>query len=127
MRAKYKKKADQYVTAVQLNLELSSFGYRKWGGEQTASRGDWLVDNRGDVYTVEQSSFARTYQQLSPGVYVKTTPIWAERVAKAGAVNTFEGVSHYAAGDYLVSNNEDGSDAYCMTAEKFTAMYERDE
>jgi hypothetical protein len=42
-------------------------------------------------------------------------------------VATKEGQSRYAAGDYLVSNDEDGGDAYCITAAKFEAMYEQDD
>jgi hypothetical protein len=55
---------------------------------------------------------------------VKTTPVWAERATQPGRVATKEGQSHYSAGDYLVSNNEDGTDAYCIAAAKFEAMYE---
>ncbi len=126
MRQRYRRKADQFVTAVQLNLPLSTFTYQKWGGEQHAKRSDWLVDNDGDVYTVDQESFANTYRCLRPGVYLKTTPIWAEQASHAGVAQTKEGQSQYAAGDYLVSNNQDGSDAYCVSAEKFAALYELD-
>ncbi len=126
-RRRYRKRSDQFVTAVQFNLEMDDFVYRKWGAEQRGKRGDWLVDNGGDVYTVDRDVFERTYRELSPGVYLKTTPIWAEVTDSPGAVDTKEGKSHYEAGDYLVSNNEDGSDAYCVDAEKFEAMYELDE
>lgn len=101
--------------------------YRKWGSEQRGKQGDWLVDNNGDVYTVDGEVFENTYRELSPGVYLKTTPIWAEVAEQSGAVDTKEGKSHYKAGDYVVSNNEDGSDAYCISAEEFEAMYELDE
>lgn len=127
MRQRYRRKADQFVTAVQLNLPLNAFSYQKWGGEQHAKRGDWLVDNAGDVYTVDEQSFANTYHCLRPGVYVKTAPIWAEQASQAGVVQTKEGQSSYVAGDYLVSNKQDGSDAYSVTAEKFATLYERDE
>lgn len=126
MRERYRRKPEQSVTAVQLNLQLTVFAYRKWGGEQHAKQGDWLVDNNGDVYTVDQNSFADTYRCLRPGVYLKITPVWAERATQSGAVKTREGQSRYAAGDYVVSNNQDGSDAYCMTAEKFNELYELD-
>lgn len=106
---------------------MDGFVYQKWGAEQRCKRGDWLVDNDGDVYTVDGDVFERTYRKLSPGVYVKSTPIWAEVAESPGAVDTKEGKSHYEAGDYVVSNNEDGSDAYCISAEKFEAMYELDE
>jgi hypothetical protein len=126
-RRRYRKKPDQYVVAVQLALEFDGFDYRKWGGDQHGKPGDWLVDNDGDIYTVDQEVFAATYRQVAPGRYVKTTPVWAAQADAAGVVPTKEGQSHYAAGDYLVSNNEDGSDAYCIAAAKFEAMYVLDE
>ena len=80
-----------------------------------------------ETYTIDAAVFAGTYRELSPGVYGKSTSIWAHVAVEAGQVETVEGVSHYEAGDYLVSNNEDGSDAYCISAEKFAEMYELDE
>lgn len=123
-RRRYRKKADQFVVAVQLNLDTAGFTYQKWGGEQRCKPGDWLVDNQGDVYSVDRETFRQTYERKGPGVYVKTTAIWAEKTTEPGEVATKEGVSHYQAGDYLVSNNEDGSDAYCISAKKFEFMYE---
>ena len=126
-RRRYRKRPDQAVSAVRLDLDTAGFVYRKWGSEQRGKAGDWLVDNEGDVYTVDAAVFERTYRAVSLGRYVKTTPIWAEVATGPGAVATKEGQSRYAAGDYLVSNNEDGTDAYCMSAAKFRAMYEPDE
>lgn len=124
VRRRYRKRADQFVVAVQLKLETEGFVYHKWGGEQRCKPGDWLVDNQGDVYSVDSETFDQTYAQKSPGIYVKTTAIWAERADEPGKVATKEGVSHYRAGDYLVSNNEDGSDAYCISKQKFESIYE---
>jgi hypothetical protein len=126
-RRRYRKKADQFVVAVQLDLDTDGFVYRKWGAEQRCQQGDWVVDNDGDYYTVDGEVFARTYRKISPGIYVKTTPIWAEVASEPGQVHTKEGTSSYQAGDYLVSNNEDGTDAYCISAAKFESMYELDE
>ena len=126
-RRRYRKKADQYVVAVQLVLATEGFTYRKWGAEQRCRQGDWLVNNNGDIYTVDREVFAATYRQVRPGHFVKTTPIWAEVATSAGDVRTKEGASHYDAGDYLVANNEDGTDAYCISAAKFESMYELDE
>ena len=123
-RKKYKKKQSSFVTAVQLDLDTAGFEYNKWGGKQVCQRGDWLVDNNGDKYTVSRESFAKTYRLLSPGVFLKTTPVWAEICKKAGKVKTKEGETAYKPGDYLVYNNEDGTDAYAMGAEKFKSMYE---
>jgi hypothetical protein len=124
-RHKYQKRPELSVTAVQLDLETNGFTYRKWGGEQQCRQGDWIVDNQGDVYTVNRETFARTYKQLSPGVFLKTTLVWAERADKAGTIPTQEGTTDYEPGDYIVYNNEDETDGYAMGKEKFESMYER--
>ena len=120
----YRKKQDSVVTAVQLNLETEGFDYRKWGGVQHCKTGDWLVDNQGDCYTIDQKSFAETYSRVSPGVYHKTKTVLAEIATEAGTVATREGSSAYEAGDYLVYNEADGSDVYAVGRAKFEAMYE---
>ncbi|HVG66658.1 MAG TPA: hypothetical protein VM785_00595, partial [Gaiellales bacterium] len=123
-RAKYIKRASQGVVAVQVALDGAGFTYEKWGATQTCKPGDWLVDNHGDVYTVDADSFRRTYERVGDGKYVKTTPVWAEVARASGQVQTKEGSTSYTAGDYLVSNEEDGRDAYAVEAAKFEAMYE---
>ena len=125
-RQRFRRKPDQAVVAVQLNLETDGLHYRKWGHDQTAKAGDWLVDNDGDVYTVNAETFARTYREVRRGAWVKITPVWAERSQSAGSVGTQEGSTAYAAGDWLVSNREDGSDAYAISAARFERMYEPD-
>ena len=126
-RKRYRKKAEHYVVAVQLKLETEGFTYHKWGAEQCCQAGDWLVDNGGDIYTVDQNVFAATYHQVDPGRFIKTTFIWAEIATEAGVLETKEGQTHYQAGDYLVSNNEDGSDSYCVPAQKFESIFTPDE
>jgi hypothetical protein len=123
MRRKYSKRVTEFVVAVQLDLDTDGFTYRKWGGVQTCKRGDWLVSNDGDTYTVDGESFARTYRPTAPGCFVKTTPVWAEVAEQAGDVRTKEGSTHYDAGDYLVYNQPDGGDAYAVSKEKFERMY----
>lgn len=123
-RRKYRKKPSSFITAVQLDLDTDGFVYHKWGGKQVCKRGDWLVDNDGDKYTISQETFAKTYQFVSPGVYFKPEPVWAEVAERSGKIETKEGETAYQAGDYLVHNNEDGSDAYAMRPEKFESMYE---
>ena len=122
-RRRYKKKPTAFVTAAQLDLDTEGFTYNKWGGKQVCKRGDWLVDNNGHKYTISQETFAKTYQLISPGVYVKTAPVWAEAPENAGKVKTQEGETTYTAGDYLVYNNEDGTDGYAVSADKFESMY----
>ena len=125
-RRRFRRRADQAVTAVRLALDTEGLRYRKWGHEQYAKPGDWLVDNDGDVYTVDAASFSRTYRQVGEGRYVKSAPVWAERATAAGAVETLEGRTAYVAGDWLVSNQEDGGDAYAMSDDKFRSLYEPD-
>lgn len=123
-RRQYIKRKTQFVIAVQLDLETDGFTYRKWGGTQRCKRGDWLVNNNGDVYTVDGETFQRTYEATGPGAYVKTTPIWAEVARADGEVRTKEGATHYEKGDYLVYNQADGGDAYAVKREEFKRMYE---
>ena len=121
---RYVRRPDSPVVAVRLDLDTDGFVYRKWGDVQRAKRGDWLVDNAGDVYTVDKDTFARTYEKVSEGRYRKTTPVWAEPAKEAGRVTTLEGSTGYQAGDYLVFNQEDGGDAYAIAKASFEAMYE---
>lgn len=123
-RRQYVKRATQFVVAVQLDLDTAGFTYEKWGDTQSCKRGDWLLNNNGDVYTVDSATFARTYQPSSPGIYIKRTPVWAEVASEAGAVRTKEGATHYQAGDYLVYNQPDGGDGYAVSKDKFERMYE---
>jgi hypothetical protein len=124
-RLKYLKRPYQAVVAVQLTVDTAGFTYQKWGGAQKCKAGDWIVNNGGDVYTVDNQSFKRTYRTTGLGTYVKTTPVWAETAQKAGFVETKEGKTQYQPGDYLVFNEQDGSDAYAIAADQFESMYER--
>lgn len=124
MRRKYQKKKSATVVAVQLDLDTDGFSYHKWGAEQKCHAGDWIVNNNGEVYTVNNESFTETYGQISPGIYYKQGAVWAERATQAGVVKTKEGETHYDVGVYLVSNNEDGTDGYAVEQENFEDMYE---
>lgn len=123
-RNKYKKKSNSLITAVQLNLETPGFKYEKWGGQQTCKAGDWLATNGDDCYTIDRDSFAQTYTRISPGRYQKTQAIWAQVAQDSGRVITKEGSTKYEYGDYLVSNNADGTDAYAISRETFEDNYE---
>ncbi|HEY7171042.1 MAG TPA: hypothetical protein VH417_09370 [Vicinamibacterales bacterium] len=126
-RRRYVRRPGTPIVAVRLALDTDGLVYRKWGGEQRARAGDWLVDNDGDVYTIEAAAFARTYRAAGPGLYVKTAPVWAERAETAGSVQTKEGTTDYRRGDYIVSNADDASDRYAIAAEKFESLYELDD
>ena len=123
----YTKRDNTPVVAVQLDLETDGFTYEKWGSTQRCRRRDWLVNNQGEVYTVNADSFVATYREVSHGLYIKTAKVWAEKAAEAGSIQTKEGLSNYEAGDYLVYNKEHRQDGYAMSAEKFHALYEEND
>jgi len=123
-RRQFVKRAGNEVVAIQLTLDTSGFTYHKWGDSQTCKPGDWIVQYNGEVYSVDRETFAHTYREHSPGLYRKVSPVWAERMEAAGSVTTKEGVTHYPAGAYLVSNDAEGTDAYAVAAATFEAMYE---
>jgi hypothetical protein len=76
---------------------------------------------------VDSEVFVKTYKSVGRGLYVKIKPVWAEIATTSGTVVTKEGTSDYKPGDFLVFNNHDGTDPYCMSATKFESMYELDE
>ncbi len=121
---RYKKKATAYVIAVKVELDTDGFTYRKWESLQTCKSGDWLVYNQGDTYTIDQETFSNTYEQISPGLFVKTNIVWAEVTDESGAIETKEGETHYKPGDYLVYNNENRKDGYAMDSVTFKSLYE---
>jgi hypothetical protein len=121
---KYRRKQQTMVVAIRLDLDTDGLIYRKWGGTQQAKRGDWLVNNNGDVYTVDADTFARTYSELSRGIYEKTANVWARQAENSGIIKTKEGSTDYQPGDYLVFNNAGGEDGYAVTAERFHELYE---
>ncbi len=124
-RQKYLKRVEESLVAIQLDLDTAGFTYRKWGDEQTCKPGDWIVNNGGDVYTVSNDAFTQRYQAVSPGLYRRCVPVWAEVADCDGEVDTHEGKTRYLAGDYLVYVGEDElEDGYAVERSQFEAMYE---
>lgn len=121
---RYQKKETSVVTAVRLDLDTDGFTYEKWGATQKCKPGDWIVDNNGDVYTIDADVFDRTYRHLSGGQYVKSAPVYARRASDDGSIETKEGMTHYKAGDYIVYNDREQKDGYAVSAGKFEEMYE---
>jgi len=121
---RFRRKSGTTVTAVRLDLECTGFSYEKWGSTQYCKRGDWIVNNAGDTYSVDAQSFADTYQELRPGLYEKRGDVWARYADSDGSIATKEGRTAYAAGDVLVFNNPAGGDGYAMPAERFESLYE---
>jgi hypothetical protein len=109
-------------------LRPQALSRRRWPKESSSqsqrTARDWLVENDGNTYTVAADSFVTTYQQISPGRYIKIAPVWAEIATHDGAIKTREGESYYGVGDYLVYNRENRKDGYTMAADVFEKMYE---
>jgi hypothetical protein len=63
-RLKYVKRPSQAVAAVQLAVDTKGFTYKKWGSVQRCRARDWIVDNEGDVYTVNRGVVST---DVSPG------------------------------------------------------------
>ncbi|MEB3155936.1 MAG: patatin-like phospholipase family protein [Cyanobacteriota bacterium] len=120
----YRQRKGTEVVAIQLNLDLEAFTYRKWGGLQTCRRGDWIVERNGSAHTVAADVFARTYKRVGPGTYVKQSVVWAAPASRAGAIATREGVTHYKQGDVLVWNDKDRQDGYAIAKDVFASLYE---
>lgn len=121
---RYRRKQKTIVVAVRFDLDMAGFTYTKWGSEQRCKRGDWLVDNGGEVYTIDADTFAKTYREVSRGVYEKVGDVWAERATEAGTIRTKEGSTDYAAGDFVVFNDPQRKDGYAVSAAKFRQLYE---
>jgi hypothetical protein len=120
----YKRRPDQTVYAIKLDLATDGFDYEKWNQRQHCKSGDWLVRNGDDTYTVDAEVFARTYQQVGPIEYRKLGSVWAEQAEAPGSISTKEGRTEYETGDYLVYNDRAQTDGYAVSREKFEEMYE---
>lgn len=123
-RKRYQKRPNIHVTAVQLDLNFERFQHEKWGDTQSCKQGDWLVNNDGDIYTVDKEYFRDHYQRISPGLYKKVGEVWAEIASDDGKIRTLEGSTDYHAGDYLVFDREAEGDGYAVKRLKFERMYE---
>jgi hypothetical protein len=123
---RYIKKHTQVVEAMPLAIDGATLKYEKWGGQQQAQEGDWLVNNSGEFYTVEKNSFANTYQKIFGNRYRKVAPVWAEVADKDGEIVTKEGLTHYQSGDVIVCNNENKVDCYAIAKDVFVQTYQPD-
>jgi hypothetical protein len=120
----YKRRPGASVYAIRLDLETDGFDFVKWGARQHCKRGDWIVLNGDDTYTVDADVFTHTYERIGGVEYQKTGSVWAERALSAGRIETKEGSTGYEAGDYVVYNQPNRTDGYAVTSAKFEEMYE---
>jgi hypothetical protein len=120
----FRRKQKTHITAVCLDLDTDGFTYQKWGGSQKCKRGDWLVNNNGEVYTIDAQTFSSSYHMVSPGVYEKGSTVWAREASESGRIQTKEGSTAYDAKDYLVFNDRAGKDGYAIKQQTFHSLYE---
>lgn len=118
----YRKKATHTVFAIQASIKGNIY-YEKWDHNQKATEGDYLVDNEGDVYTVEKVTFESTYTEVGDHRYAKTALVKAEQATESGKIRTLEGLSSHNAGDYIVHNPRQG-DVYVVPQNEFESVYE---
>lgn len=111
------------VTAVQIDFDKVKFTYHKWGAEQKATTGDWIVSTHGDVVTVPREIFARSYKTIGHGQYLQTGNVWVRQTIEPGVLKTNSGQINYQAGDYLVFNDPEGNQGIVMKANTFTEFY----
>ena len=127
MIKRYKRKPN-LVSAIQLRFDTDNieclFKYNKWGDTQSCKPNDWVIENNGEVYTIDNESFQNTYQAITPGRYSKIAYVWAKEALSDGKVKTKEGFTHYQKGDMIVSNDEKFLDQYAMSKEQFLELYE---
>ena len=97
---------------------------RSGGGSQNCKRGDWIVNNQGEVYTIDAETFSLTYHDVGPGIYEKRVVVWAEEASCAGTIATKEGSTEYKSGDFLVFNDAERKDGYAVEQETFGSLYE---
>ena len=121
---KYRRKERTTITAVRVDRDTEGFTYKKWGGTQCCKAGDWIVNNASDTYTIDADAFAKTYREVSVGVYEKQVSIWAERAEVAGVIRTKEGSTAYETGDMIVFNDTERTEGYAMSAKTFESLYE---
>ncbi len=120
----YVPKAQATAIAVQINLDIEGFTYMKWGAEQRCSRGDWLVDNYGDVYTVTDKTFTTTYRMERPGLYRKIASVWARVAQTKGTIRSEEGETEYEPGDYVAFHAPDAELGWAVPPLKFLERYD---
>ncbi|RLB39096.1 MAG: hypothetical protein DRH30_10435 [Deltaproteobacteria bacterium] len=97
--------------------------YRKWGGDQVAKPGDWLVFSNDSTYTIDADEFEKTYERVSDGVYQKSSLTYARELVGNGSWPTLEGDSDYSEGDYLCASNPKMNDAYPVDRGVFLDTY----
>ena len=121
---KYVPKLDATVIAVQIDLDTQGITYMKWGAEQRCSRGDWLVNNGGDTYTVTDDTFTRTYRMERPGLYRKAASVWARVAQEKGWVRSEEGETEYEPGDYIAFHAPDAELGWAVPPVEFLERYD---
>ena len=73
---------------------------------------------------MDAGSFAATYREVRPGLFAKIAPVYARLAEAPGEIETREGITQYAAGDYIVFNDADGDDGYAVSRAEFERLYE---
>ena len=111
------------VTAIQLDFDNVTLTYHKWGNDQKAVSGDWIVNNYGDVIAVNREIFARSYRAIGNGQFLQTGHVWVKQTIEPGTLQTKNGKINYQAGDHLVFNDPEGNHGIVVKANVFSEYY----
>lgn len=91
-------------------------------GEQlTGQPGDWLLGEGSERWTVIDSVFQATYQNIGEGLYEKHAPVRAVKLSDSLTLATLEGTITLEPGDWLVCNLS--GECWGMSDSQFTAKY----
>lgn len=121
----YERRPDGLIIAIQIRLDLEAGGiaYRKWDSEQWGKRGDWLINDDGDTYTVSAENFANDYELSESGLYRNTAKVWAEEATGSGFVEIRGGTAPFVEGNMLVFSDPDRKEGQVFFYNKFNRLY----
>ena len=122
-----RRRPDQYVIAVQLDLDTAGFTFRKWGAEQRVQARRLARRQRRRRLHRRRGQSSRAPTASCAAAPTSRRRRCGPRRARRPAASPRRRAARTTGRRLLVSNDEDGSDAYAVDAAKFEAMYEPDE
>ena len=97
-----------------------------WGATLTGKRGDyrvWDAANPADEWIVEESLFAKTYEEFEPGRFRKTATVDVLELSAPAVVETLEGDVEGEPGEHLLARGAEGE--YYLIPHDFFARHYR--
>lgn len=120
---RYKRKGNEVVIAIQLDLDTEGFSYQKQGAERRCNAQDWLLSDRSGTYAVDDSTFARAFEEIGVGQYTMVGIVRAKVSDSAGHIRVGQRKVPHEPGDYLVWDESTQSIGYAVPKDWFEASY----